>query len=235
MKDEFISTVSHELRTPLTSIIASLSLIERGLAGPLSERGEQLVKVALQNGRRLNGLINEILDIERLSSGITFELQPVELGEVVTTAIEQNRPYAENLGVTINHRIPDGPLVVKGDRGRILQALSNLISNAAKFSAREQEVEVTLCRREDCARVRVRDHGTGIPVEFRPRLFQRFAQADNAERRGRPGSGLGLAITKHIIERHGGRVDYETEVGSGTTFFFDLPLSAEDGNGSKAA
>jgi signal transduction histidine kinase len=227
MKDEFISTVSHELRTPLTSIIASLSLIERGLAGALSDRGAQLVGVALQNGKRLNGLINEILDVERLGSGITFELEPVELGEATTHAVEQNRPYAESLAVTISQHLPDEPLVVNGDRGRIQQALSNLISNAAKFSEQGQEVDVTLCRMADRARVMVEDRGTGIPPGFEPRLFQRFAQVDNAERRGRPGSGLGLAITKHIIERHGGTIGYDTEVGRGTTFFFDLPLVVE--------
>jgi signal transduction histidine kinase len=225
MKDEFVSTVNHELRTPLTSILGSLSLLNGGLGGPLSERGQQLVRVAMSNGKRLGELINDLLDIEKLGSGANdFQMECLELGLLLEQAIEQNTPYSQSFGVSLA-LVPAGEsLWIKADARRLTQAVSNLLSNAVKFSPAGAVVEIAVCRQLDKARVAVSDKGPGIPEEFRPRLFSRFAQASGPDQPNRLGTGLGLAITKAIVEGHGGSIDYETREGAGTTFFFDLPL-----------
>jgi signal transduction histidine kinase len=226
MKDEFVSTVNHELRTPLTSILGSLSLLHRGLGGPLSPRGEQLVSVAMSNGQRLSQLINDLLDIEKLGSGASdFQMERVELGLLLEQAIEQNRPYSQSFNVSLTLLPAGEPLWIKGDARRLTQALSNLLSNAVKFSPAGAAVQTAICRQAERARVAVSDKGPGIPEELRPRLFSRFAQASGSNGPNRLGTGLGLAITKAIVEGHGGSIDYETQPARGTTFFFDLPLA----------
>jgi len=233
LKDEFIATVSHELRTPLTSINGSLALLARGLAGPLSERGQQLVRIAYENGDRLKKLIDDLLDIEKLEKGqIEFTFVRLDLGDICAKAVEQNRPYAERLDVRLVCEGPSEPLCVKGDELRLLQALSNLISNGAKFSPGGSVVTVRTRRTGARGRIEVADTGSGIPEEFRPRLFQRFAQAPGTQRAGHPGTGLGLAITRSIVEKHGGRIDYSSEVGRGTTFVVEIPLASTEPAGA---
>ncbi|MES2494280.1 MAG: ATP-binding protein [Pseudomonadota bacterium] len=225
IKDEFVSTVSHELRTPLTSIVGSLGLLARGVGGDLPPKAGQLVGIALNNGERLTRLINDLLDIDKLDSGgVGFNFAPIELGELVEAAVQQNTPYAERFGVKLELGHALLPLRVSGDHDRLLQVLANLLSNAIKFSPTGGTVMLTMERRGSSARVSVTDRGPGIPEAFRAHLFRRFAQADSSDRRGQQGTGLGLAITQSIIERHGGRIGFESQEGQGTTFHIDLQL-----------
>lgn len=224
-KDQFISTVSHELRTPLTSIVGSLALLDRTLSSPLDAKSTQLLTIAKQNASRLSALIDDILHVEKLGSGdVEFLMLRIDIADVVRAAVEQNRPYASTLGVDLELGAVDAPLTVRGDQDRLLQALTNLISNAAKFSPAGGVVSLSAKSRDGQARVSVVDRGSGIPVEFRPRLFERFTQAGPSNQRGRSGTGLGLAITKSIVERHNGKIDFSSELGVGTEFWFDLPL-----------
>jgi signal transduction histidine kinase len=117
----------------------------------------------------------------------------------------------------------------RADRDRVIQVVTNLLSNALKFSPRDAAIEITVARYDGAIRVSVRDHGPGIPESFRPRVFQKFAQADASDRRQRGGTGLGLSICRGIIEDLGGKIDFETETGQGTTFAFDLPEWREAG------
>ncbi|WP_448561266.1 PAS domain S-box protein [Trichothermofontia sp.] len=230
LKDEFVSMVSHELRTPLTSIRGSLGLILGGVSGDVPEQTRMLLEIAYKNSERLITLINDILDIEKIESGrIDFNLQPLELTPLLTQAIATNQTYADQFQVRLV-LTETVPVRVNADPDRLLQVLTNLLSNAAKFSPTGSVVEVSAQRlesRTDWVRVAVRDYGPGIPAAFIPHIFQKFAQADSSNTRQKGGTGLGLSITKAIVERLGGTIGFETEPGIGTTFYFDLPLLLE--------
>jgi signal transduction histidine kinase/DNA-binding response OmpR family regulator len=228
MKNEFVSVVSHELRTPLTSIRGALGLLAGGAMGPLSERASHLVEIAASNCERLVRLINDILDIEKIESGrMRFALRPLDLVALVDSAIESNRVYGENFKVRFELTSTSGPVRVQADPDRLTQVLTNLLSNAAKFSPAGSSVGVEVTTGEGQARVAVTDRGTGIPESFRSRIFERFAQADGSDQRKVGGSGLGLAISKLIVERHGGSISFSTASGAGTTFYFTIPLDGD--------
>ena len=226
LKDEFVSTVSHELRTPLTSIAGSLGLLAGGMAPTLPEGPARLIAIAHANCQRLIRLINDMLDVEKIQSGkMRFDMAPITLSDAAARSIDAVRGYAEQLGVELRLQVEDDDLIVRGDIDRLVQVGANLISNAAKFSRTGDAVEVSVRRRGTLARFSVRDHGPGIPDEFRGRIFNKFAQADSSDTRQKGGTGLGLVIAKEIVDRHGGRLWFESEPGEGACFHADLPLA----------
>jgi len=226
MKNEFISVVSHELRTPLSSIVGSLGLLV-GMKD-LGEKSQTLIRVARDNSQRLVRLINDILDVEKLDSdSLQIQLEPVELGTLLDTAIQANQGYANQYGVRLALAAGAEPAWVEANFDQLMQVMANLLSNAAKFSPRGARVEVRLQRMHDAFRVSVSDPGPGIPEEFKPRVFDRFAQADSSTSRQRGGTGLGLAICKMIIDKLGGKIDFASTPGQGSTFYFDLPPTAQ--------
>jgi len=236
VKSDFISTVSHELRTPLTSILGSLGLVTGGTAGTLPPQAKGLIEIAHKNSERLVRLINDILDVEKIESGkMDFQLKPTRLMPVVAGAIEANRAYAEKFGVSIHLEsgLPD--VIVEADADRLTQVLTNLLSNAAKFSPKGQAVTVAVQRKGPTIRVSVADKGPGIPEDFRPNIFNKFAQADTSDTRQKGGTGLGLSISKALIERMAGRLGFETALNAGTTFFFDLPEAHRKPSGDTSA
>jgi PAS domain S-box-containing protein len=227
MKSEFVSTVSHELRTPLTSIRGSLGLLAGGLAGALPSEAREMVDIALNNSDRLVRLINDILDIEKIESGgMDFKLEPVSLTELVQRAIDAHQGFAatHRTRFVLSDSLPAGEVLVDGDR--LTQVLTNLLSNAAKFSPAEQPVDVSVTRTATRFRVSVRDRGPGIPEEFRARMFQRFAQADASDTKLKGGTGLGLSISRAIIDQLHGTIDYAPMLDGGTAFYFELPALA---------
>jgi signal transduction histidine kinase len=222
LKDELISIISHEVRTPLTSIHGALNLLKFGLGGELNEQGRQLLDVAYRNSQRLVRMVTDILDLQKIESGaMTFNFRPIELPAFLAQAIEASRAYAGQFGVRLEMGTAPGGACVRADADRLMQVMDNLLSNAAKFSPPEGVVTVGMERADGRLRISVQDRGSGIPEEFRSRIFERFAQADTAG--ARSGCGLGLSISKAIVEQLGGRLDFESAVGHGTTFFFDLP------------
>ena len=224
LKSEFISTVSHELRTPLTSIRGSLGLLAAGRAGELPPRALPLVEIAHRNAERLVLIVNDILDVEKMEAGeMRFAMEPLNAGQLVEQAIAANQAYALQLGVRLESRAAPDRAQVRGDAGRLIQVLTNLLSNAAKYSPEGAAVEVTTSATHDRVTIEVRDHGPGIPEEFQPRLFQKFGQADGTDSKRRGGTGLGLAIAKAIVEAHDGRLGFETAPGWGTAFRVELP------------
>jgi signal transduction histidine kinase len=231
LKDEFVATVSHELRTPLTSIAAALDLLSEIADADRSDAAKELIAIAQTNSQRLVRLVNDILDIEKLEGGkVVFDMQHVDIGSLLERAVEANRPMAERCGVRLRL---EGPSVhdVHADPDRLMQVASNLLSNAVKFSPSGTEVVVATEERWDKVRIAVRDHGHGIPEEFRDRIFGRFAQADNSDTRQKAGTGLGLSIVKQIVQRLGGEVGFADAPGGGTVFFVDLPRLQEVGAG----
>lgn len=226
MKSEFVATVSHELRTPLTSIRGSLGLLASGRMGELSGEASEMIQIAMNNSERLVRLVNDILDVEKIESGrLEFRLTPIDLSKAVQEAIENNSGFASQQGARIAVRAEVPELVVRADPDRLEQVLTNLLSNALKFSPDGGLVDVSVLHDGDRARVVVRDRGPGIPQEFRSRIFQRFAQADSSDTRKSAGTGLGLSIAKAIVERLGGVIGFEDADGGGTQFFFELPVA----------
>jgi signal transduction histidine kinase len=223
LKEEFVAIVSHELRTPLTAIAASLALLEDGTEANFSGETAELIAIAHANTQRLRRLVDDILDIARLEAGKTsFHLQRVELDTLLKQEIEANQSLANKGAVKLSLDAPQG-LKVQADSDRLKQVISNLLSNAIKFSPNGAEVLVTAEAQESKVRISVRDHGPGIPKEFRSRIFEKFAQADMSDSRPKTGSGLGLSIVKEIVHRLGGEISFADAPGDGTIFRVDLP------------
>ena len=227
IKNEFISTVSHELRTPLTSIAGSLALLTGGTAGELSEKAARLIAIAHDNSQRLVRLVNDILDIEKIESGhLRLNFEPLDLRDIAQRSMDSVRGYADKLGVRL--LLADGPPApVRGDPDRLIQVITNLLSNACKFSPAGAGITVAVNREGRLTRLSVRDRGPGIPEEFRTRVFSKFAQVEGPDTRAKGGTGLGLAIAREISDLHGGQLWFESKPGEGATFHLDLPLSPQ--------
>ena len=224
LKDEFVSTVSHELRTPLTSISGALGLLTGNAAGTLPKPMARLLAIAHTNSQRLVRLVNDILDIEKMQAGrVLFNFSRVEVRPLVAQAIEANRAFAEGYGVRVRLEDACTAADVRADPDRLLQVVTNLLSNAIKFSPSDSEVVVAIEKATDVVRISVRDHGVGIPVDFRPLIFEKFAQADAGDARQKGGTGLGLSIVKQIVDRLCGQVGFADAPGGGTLFHVQLP------------
>lgn len=230
MKSEFVSVVSHELRTPLTSIRGSLALLNTGAVGELPPRAKSMIAIGLQNSERLLRLIDDILDVEKIESGkMAFTFEPTNIRTLLDNALKANQALLDEHdlhGEIVFRGAEDA--VVEGDHDRLMQVLSNLISNAAKYSPEKGTVTIGADVGAQEARIWVRDDGAGIPEAFQERIFQKFSQADASDTRQKNGTGLGLSIAKAIIDQHGGTIDYNTEKNAGTTFYFDIPLTSAE-------
>ncbi|MES2604449.1 MAG: ATP-binding protein, partial [Pseudomonadota bacterium] len=224
MKDEFVSTVCHELRTPLTSISGALSLVLGGVLGEVPMMMSEMLGVAHQNSQRLAALINDLLDMEKLLAGkMHFEFAPQALIPLLDETLLTLTSYAEPLGVFLQ-RTGTQPVTVNVDSMRLIQVLTNLLSNACKFSPRGSKVLLDHKIIEDQVEVSIIDQGSGIPESFRERIFQKFSQADSSNNRSKGGTGLGLVICKELIERMHGEIGFESCADKGTRFWFRLPI-----------
>ncbi|MDR5906142.1 ATP-binding protein [Franzmannia qiaohouensis] len=225
MKAEFIATVSHELRTPLTAIRGAVSMLSSGMAGDMPEAATPLLEIADHNSERLVRLINDILDIEKLESGrLSFHWEALPLATLVEAALRDNTPLAASFDVTLVAEGNPVDALVEVDRHRFAQVMANLISNACKHSPPGSRVVVSQTRRgSSWLEVAVSDQGSGIPLTFQPRVFERFAQADASDRRRTGGTGLGLAITQALVAEMRGEIDFTSTPGEGSCFQIRLP------------
>ncbi len=226
-KDEFISMVSHELRTPLSSIYGALSLLVNNKVGTFNEKQQEISEIAFRNTERLLSLVNDILDLAKLESG-KFDIKNTELDLVtlLKNSIQLNEQYCRTCHVNLIFRIPENtkPIMINGDEQRLSQVMSNLISNAAKFTYENDNIEINIKTDDDNAIVEITDHGPGIPVEQQGLLFEKFKQLNSKVNNKLPGTGLGLNICKKIIELQQGAIGFESTPGVSTTFYFKLPL-----------
>jgi PAS domain S-box-containing protein len=224
LKDEFVSVVGHELRTPLTSIRGSLGLLDGGMAGEIDADAREMVKMALDNTNRLVRLVEDTLDFERLTAGVeelaAFAVPAHELVDGAAHVVER---LCAEAGLELRMEVEE--LEVLADPDRIVQALTNLLGNAVKFSPPSAPITLAVRRRGRDAAFSVHDEGRGIPAEKLEAIFERFRQVDSSDRREKGGTGLGLAITREIVQRSGGRIWAESEAGQGATFVFTLPLA----------
>lgn len=224
MKTDFISTVSHELRTPITAISGGLELVINQVLGPIPEKALSMLQVASQNSKRLQLLVNDLLDMEKLSAGkMDFELKPCDLELECQLAITQNQPYADKFSVQLC-LLSNEQIMMQLDSHRLQQVISNLLSNAIKYSPAGAQVSLSYARLDNKIRLQVEDKGEGIPLHFQEKIFQRFAQADGSDSKARAGTGLGLAISKAIIESMGGTIGFHSVPGQGSVFYCDFAL-----------
>ncbi|ELS01907.1 PAS domain S-box [Xenococcus sp. PCC 7305] len=222
MKSEFVSVASHEMRTPLTSIHGVLKLMATGHLGKFSDRGQEMIQIAVRNTDRLVRLINDVLDIERMESGKEIiETAKITSAELISQAVDTAQEMAQQHQITIETKPNSIDLLVDSDR--ILQTLTNLLSNAIKFSPPGSKVWLTAKKQGNEVIFAVKDQGRGIPQDKLENIFERFQQVDASDSRKKGGTGLGLAICRHIVEQHGGRIWATSTLGKGSSFFFTLP------------
>jgi PAS domain S-box-containing protein len=223
MKQEFVSSVSHELRTPLTSIRGSLELLADGMAGELTATAHEMVIMAQRGSERLSRLVNDIIDIERLEAG-SFRIEPApqDIEPLVEATVSSLLALAEQGDISLVVDQARGHALCDADR--VVQALVNLVGNALKFTPPGGAVRISVVPDDHEVRFAISDEGRGIPPEELETIFERFHQVSRGDAR-KGGTGLGLTITKSIVERHGGRIWVESEVGVGSTFWFTLPLA----------
>ncbi|HAW94531.1 MULTISPECIES: ATP-binding protein [unclassified Arsukibacterium] len=224
LKNDFVATVSHELRTPLTAINGALGLAIGGALGDLNQAAQKMLTMAHSSCGQLNQLINDLLDTERLASGkMRFAISEVALIPLLEQNITQIKAMQHQQRLVINQD-NQKPYLVMADKGRLSQVCLNLLSNAVKFSSADSVVEIKLSEHGGMIRVSIIDQGKGVSGEFLPRLFQRFAQADNHNSRQHAGTGLGLAISKALIEQMDGNIGYQ-RLAQGSCFYFELPAA----------
>ena len=225
-RDMFFSIASHELRTPITNISLSLDLILRKQGHRLPSDIRENLQIANRATRRLRNLIRDILELRKANQAdLQIDLAPVNLAALVRETITLNGPFARNLDIEfqIDEALPE--VTVLGDEGRIVQVLNNLLTNAVKYSCAGGEVRISIESAETTARVLISDQGIGIPASLKDRIFEPFTQVDpSLEDTRRKGSfGLGLSIGRALINKMGGVLDYISQEGRGSTFFFELP------------
>ena len=228
LKSEFVAVVSHEIRTPLASIRGSLELLADERYWEIQPQQVKFLRMAQANSDRLLRLINDILDFSKLeSSSLPMTKSINQIGMVIGDVVENLRTLFEERGVRLTLSVPDDMPPAEFDEHRIAQVVTNLISNAIKFSPTDGSIEVSIEHDGVVARVAVRDHGEGIAPRDLSRLFKKFSQVDSSSTRKAGGTGLGLVICKGIVEAHGGTIGVDSHLGEGSTFTFTLPLCVD--------
>ncbi len=231
-KSDFVSMVSHELRTPLTSIIGFSELLAEAHIGELTKEQEEYIRQILRKGKDLLSLINDLLDTGRLESGkLALRYREVDLEDVILSVRSSTRHVTESLP-TINTHIPEDLPAFEGDTSKITQVLTNLVTNALKFSPPGSPVDIIARKipgrresdRGNLIQISVKDRGIGIPEEERQRIFDQFIQVQQGSSRTFQGAGLGLYICKSFVELHGGKIWVDSNVGEGSTFHFTIPI-----------
>lgn len=230
MKMNFMSIVSHELRTPLTSIIGGLALLKSRVADTMKDEAAlKLLDVASRNGDRLLALVNDILDAQALAEGkVKVERKPVDLNTVVSSAVEGCQAYGDKHNVSYRVNTPDEEMKALTDSARVSQILANLISNATKFTSSGDVVEINLKKIDQKVRIEVTDHGIGIPIDRQNAIFTPFHQVNPGTTGTTQSSGLGLSITKQLIYLLGGKIEFKSVEGKGSTFWIEFDLLPEN-------
>ncbi len=224
-RERFLAMLSHELRNPLAAVLNAVRVVATGGLPDVQTKARHVID---RQGRHMARLLDDLLDVSRITSG-KFELrkEQVRFGDAVTAAIEAVEPILRDHGITLSSSLAAAPVVVDGDGARLQQVVANLLTNAARYSPAGSRVELTLRRDAEKAVLTVRDWGTGIEAELLPRIFDLFVQSDDASRQGRGGLGIGLALVRRIVELHDGTVEAKSAGRNmGSEFVVSIPCSS---------
>jgi PAS domain S-box-containing protein len=221
-KDQFLSTMSHELRTPLNAVLGFSDLLNEERYGPLNERQRRYVNHIHTGGKHLLRLINDILDLSKIEAGrLQLAIENVSVSMTFSESLDTLRPLADKKNQTMTQEVPPD-FRVRADSTRFRQVLMNLLGNAIKFTPEGGKIELTARKADDLIRIEVRDSGPGIPPEEQKKIFEAFYRLRQSSGAAE-GTGLGLAITQRLVELHGGQLGLESQLGSGSCFYFTLP------------
>lgn len=235
-KTQILSTATHELKTPLTSIVGYVDrlLLQQETVGPLNERQQRYMETVRNNAHRLKNLVDDLLDISRMEAGcLDLNLAGLDVVREIEDSINSLRTQFQEKQITVSFLpAPDCPSEIRADQLRFAQVITNLLSNACKYSPAGTTVTIAVHRQGDAAQIDVTDEGIGISEEDQAKLFTKFFRADNSFTREASGTGLGLYITRYLVEAHGGSIWVASQEGQGATFSCLWPGGAA---GSKAA
>lgn len=224
MKTEFISTVSHELRTPLTSVREAIAQTLEEILGPINEQQKEFLGLSISELDRLTTIINDLLDISKIEAGkVELKKTWFDMKDMIERVMANYQTMMKSKGLSFKAVIPEDEALIYGDYDRLTQVLTNLVSNAYKFTEPEGTVSIELTPGEGDLRIAVRDSGVGIQKDNLEKIFDRFIQVGRTDGPGMKGTGLGLAISRNLVELHGGKIWVESEYGKGTCFFFSIP------------
>lgn len=227
MKQHFLSVASHDLRAPLAAVNMNVSLLMEGKRGEISDGARKELTRVQFSVERLNALVAELLELEKLEAGkLYLDLAAVSASDVCEAAKELLFGLAHKSDITFSG--PSGEALLLADEKRMVQLITNLLSNAIKFSPPHSTVSIKIVKHERFAEIRIKDDGPGISAEDSVLIFDKFRQTVTAETVAQKGTGLGLAIVKALAESHGGAVGIESELGKGSTFFVCIPLFDAD-------
>ncbi|MGC9055200.1 MAG: sensor histidine kinase, partial [Candidatus Hydrogenedens sp.] len=225
MKTNLLSNVSHELRTPLVSVMGYTDMILKGKTGPITDTQREYLSISLRNVEKLVNLIENLLDFSKLHKGKEeLVFSTFDIVECAESGLQNIRPMAEPRKIQLILNAEQRPILVDGDKGKIIQVFNNLLSNAVKFNKNEGSVEVRIKIIDEEVEVSVVDTGIGIPPESIDKIFTRFYQVDSSSTRKYGGTGIGLSISQDIMRLHGSRIILSSSPGQGSTFSFRLPL-----------
>lgn len=227
-KSQFLANMSHELRTPLNSVLGFTELLVDGIYGELPEKAKTTIARVQANGRHLLGLINDVLDLSKIEAGqLTLAIEDYSVGQIVRTTVAAVEPLAQSKGLVLSTIVADNLPIGRGDERRLTQVLLNLAGNAVKFTE-TGAVDILADAIDGRFEIAVRDTGPGIAPKDQRLIFEEFQQVDSSSTRQKGGTGLGLAISKRIVEMHGGTIDVESVLGSGSTFRMKIPIRVEE-------
>jgi signal transduction histidine kinase len=227
-KSQFLANMSHELRTPLNSVLGFTELLVDGIYGELPDKAKTTVARVQANGRHLLGLINDVLDLSKIEAGqLTLAIEDYSVAQIVRSTVTAVEPLARVKGLELSTTVAENLPIGRGDERRLTQVLLNLAGNAVKFTE-AGAVDILADAVDGHFEITVRDTGPGIASKDQVLIFEEFQQVDNSSTRQKGGTGLGLAISKRIVEMHGGTIDVESVIGSGSTFRLKVPIRVNE-------
>ncbi len=229
MKNEFVFVISNKLRQPILSLQNYLDTAFKAKDGTWAPDFAELLIKTRENSQRLARLVNDLTDLSRIENQkLSLDLQPIELNSLIGSTLSDFSMSATEKSVTLRYNPNTENLVVLADSSRLHEILANLVDNAIKYSPKNTTVEISFIKTDGFAQVNVSDQGYGIPDEAKQHLFEKFYRVNRSATEAK-GTGLGLFVTKELVERQGGKIWFDSQVGKGTTFYFTLPLKKSDG------
>lgn len=225
MKTEFISIVSHQLRSPLTNLRWAIDLLLSGEVGKIEEKQMEFFTILRENGGRMEELVSDLLIVSRMENEKQLLKKALfSIEELTKNLIAKASAFAKSYNTEVNLEVEDELPKIFGDGSQVELVVENLLDNAIKYIKKGGKIEINLSKKDKNILFKIKDNGVGIPKEDQKYIFQKFFRSENARRAQTQGSGLGLYICKATIEKNGGKMEFKSEEGKGSTFWFTLPI-----------